>query len=107
MHALTCITAHPLFSPTPQAQMVAELEAEAAAALAAKEAELAEAQRGLDAAVANRFAQMEKQLDAKVGVQLGGGLRDEKRWWVMNVNFSLKLVAGAKLVASKCCLPPL
>lgn len=50
--------------------MVAELEAEAAAALAAKEAELAEAQRGLDAAVASRFAQLEKQLDAKVG---GGG----------------------------------
>lgn len=57
--------------------MVAELEAEAAAALAAKEAELAEAQRGLDAAVASRFAQLEKQLDAKVGG--GGGWRRLRR----------------------------
>ena len=56
--------------------MVAELEAEAAAALAAKEAELAEAQRSLDSAVANRFAQLEKQLDAKV---MGRFQREEWR----------------------------
>lgn len=56
--------------------MVAELEAEAAAALATKEAELAEAQRSLDSAVANRFAQLEKQLDAKVRGGFGGRTRD-------------------------------
>ena len=46
--------------------MIAELEGEVAAALAAKEKELAASQKGLDEAVAKRFAQLEKQLDGKV-----------------------------------------
>ena len=47
--------------------MIAELEAELAATLAAKEREVAAAQQGLDAAVAHKFAALEKQLDGKVG----------------------------------------
>jgi hypothetical protein len=53
--------------------MIAELEAELAATLAAKDREVAAAQQGLDAAVAQKFAALEKQLDGKVGGCAGGG----------------------------------
>jgi len=49
-----------------QAEMVAQLEREAEAAVKEREAELAAAQQKLATAVNQKFAGLEKQLDAKV-----------------------------------------
>lgn len=58
--------------------MIAELEAEVAAAVAAKEKELAAAQHSLDSAVGQRFAALERQLDAKVSGQWDGRIWGEE-----------------------------
>ena len=52
---------------------MSELEAEAAAALEARRKEVEGGQAALEKAVAQKFASLEKQLDAKVGLGAGDG----------------------------------